>query len=49
MAMAMMGLAAGPLSGCQEEGSAEKAGKALDEAVEDAKEELEEAKDKLTE
>jgi len=34
---------------CQEEGSAEKAGKAIDEAIEDAKDDVEEAKKKLEE
>jgi outer membrane lipoprotein-sorting protein len=34
---------------CQEEGGAEKAGKALDEALDDVKDEAEEAKKKLSE
>jgi hypothetical protein len=40
-------LCMGMASGCREEGTAEKAGEAIDEAFEDAKDEVEKAKKKL--
>ena len=40
-------IAMGTATACSEEGTAEKAGKALDEAADDAKESAEEAKKKL--
>ena len=46
---AALALAATPLPGCQEEGPAEKAGKQMDEAVSNLKDEVDEAAEKLTE
>ena len=43
--IAILGLAGAALSACEEEGSAEKLGKSLDDAVNDMEDAIEEAKE----